>query len=231
MREASRLSARLAHRRLPGTKTAFDQRPQLTSPTFVIEYPRPHLERRVMAHVPLMPASELGDPKTVLVPVETNDRTLHVLHGTPERGASDSASAVLRVFTRHSRSRRSSPRRLYALGVRDVIVHIVHRADWERAQVEGAYVSHGFGEDGFIHMSRPDQAHFPANAIFSEKPELVLLWIDVGQLNHPLRWERADDSPIAFPHLYGPLNLDAVVGVTNLQPWKTADFVLPPQPR
>lgn len=84
MREASRLPARLAHRRLLGTKTAFDQRPQLTSPTFFIEYPRPHLERRVMAHVSLMPAGELGDPKTVLVPVETNDRTLHVLHGMPE---------------------------------------------------------------------------------------------------------------------------------------------------
>lgn len=77
--EAGRLPTRLERRRrhLLVTKTAFDQRSQLESTTFGIKHPRPQLERRLVAHVPLMPAGELGHPDFMLILVETNDCTLH----------------------------------------------------------------------------------------------------------------------------------------------------------
>jgi uncharacterized protein (DUF952 family) len=33
-----------------------------------------------------------------------------------------------------------------------------------------------------------------------------------------------------FPHLYGPLNVDAVVAESPLEPWSEGEFQLPPAP-
>jgi uncharacterized protein (DUF952 family) len=66
--------------------------------------------------------------------------------------------------------------------------------------------------------------------MFSHREDLVLLWIDAARSNHRLKYERPDDSSMAFPHLYGPLNLDAVIGVSDLEPWEPGEFVLPPEP-
>ena len=116
------------------------------------------------------------------------------------------------------------------MSLSDIVVHIARRVDWDHAHDAGVYVPPGFSEDGFIHMSRPERAQFPANAMYGRQADLVLLWIDTGRLTHRLVYEQADDAPMAFPHLYGQLNLDAVVGVSDLEPWESGDFVLPPQP-
>src|SRR5262249_41700724 len=112
-----------------------------------------------------------------------------------------------------------------------LIVRIARTADWERAQGERSYVPPSFGRDGFIHMSRPDQVQLPANAFFTNQADLVLLWIDESRLGGNLRYEAADEDGEKFPHLYAPLDLEAVVGVTGLERWEPGGFVLPPRPR
>jgi uncharacterized protein (DUF952 family) len=116
--------------------------------------------------------------------------------------------------------------------LRDLIVHLARRHEWEAALSTGAYAPSELAADGFIHMSRPEQAHLPANAIFSSQPDLVLLWIDAGRLAAELRYERVTDDGEAhvFPHLYGPLHLDAVVGVVPLDVWEPGSFTLPRAP-
>jgi uncharacterized protein (DUF952 family) len=81
-------------------------------------------------------------------------------------------------------------------------------------------------------MSRPEQAHLPANAIFSRQPDLVLLWIDAGRLAEELRYERVTDDGEAhvFPHLYRRLDLAAVVDVVPLAAWGPGSFTLPRAP-
>ena len=50
-----------------------------------------------------------------------------------------------------------------------------------------------------------------ANARFAGRLDLVLLCVAVGRLGAPLRYERGDPgSDELFPHLYGPLEADAV---------------------
>ena len=50
-----------------------------------------------------------------------------------------------------------------------------------------------------------------ANARFAGRPDLVLLCVAVDRLGAPLRYERGDPgSDELFPHLYGPLEADAV---------------------
>jgi uncharacterized protein (DUF952 family) len=53
-----------------------------------------------------------------------------------------------------------------------------------------------------------------ANARFAGARDLVLLCVAVDRLVAPLRYERGDPGSVElFPHLYGPLEVDAVVRV------------------
>jgi uncharacterized protein (DUF952 family) len=70
--------------------------------------------------------------------------------------------------------------------------------------------------EGFIHCSRPDQVLEVANRFYAGAVGLVLLWIDPLKLTSEIRWEAADGD--VFPHVYGPLNLDAITWVDDFQP-------------
>ena len=102
------------------------------------------------------------------------------------------------------------------------IFHIATLADWEAAQVSGAYTTSTRGvtleEEGFIHASRADQWEGVRERYYADVTEpLVLLEIDTELLDVPLVEEPpAPGLTETFPHLYGPLNPAAVVAVTPL---------------
>ena len=104
-----------------------------------------------------------------------------------------------------------------------MIVHICKHQDWDAAQENGTYTSDSLSESGFIHCSRPEQVVSVANEFYSKQAGLVLLWIDPGQVKAEIRWEPpvglslAGNQPPAdvFPHIYGALNLDAVISVSG----------------
>jgi uncharacterized protein (DUF952 family) len=57
-----------------------------------------------------------------------------------------------------------------------------------------------------------------ANARFAGARDLVLLCVAVDRLAAPLRYEVGDPgSAELFPHLYGPLNAEAVVRVVPFE--------------
>lgn len=115
--------------------------------------------------------------------------------------------------------------------VPELLVHIAHGSDWEAATRTGAYAPPMLAEDGFIHLSKPEQAHLPANALYSDTPGLVLLWIDPALVGGEIRYEPAEPgSDEVFPHLYAPLEVSAVVDGCALDPWKPGGFELPSQP-
>jgi uncharacterized protein (DUF952 family) len=109
-----------------------------------------------------------------------------------------------------------------------MIVHIARADELAAARRSGEYAPASLADEGFIHLSRPEDVHLPANALFSGERDLVLLWVDPARLRAELRYELpAPDAPVDFPHLYGPLNLDAVVAETPLEPWQPGAFTLP----
>jgi glutathione S-transferase len=65
-----------------------------------------------------------------------------------------------------------------------------------------------------------------ADARYSGAPDLVLLCVAADRLTAPLRDETSDAGDETFPHLYGPLNLDAVVAVLSF-PEGEDGFALP----
>lgn len=97
-----------------------------------------------------------------------------------------------------------------------MIVHICSRAEWEAVQPGGDYRTASLVEQGFIHASRPEQALATANRFFAGQDGLVLLWIDPQLLQAPLVFEPADGD--TFPHIYGALNPQAVIGVSTFSP-------------
>jgi uncharacterized protein (DUF952 family) len=94
------------------------------------------------------------------------------------------------------------------------LFHITTRDEWERAQAAGEYRASSLATEGFIHLSHDRQWWHVANRLFRGRGGLVLLVIRADRLRGELREEAADGA--VFPHLYGPLEIAAVVDVLDL---------------
>jgi uncharacterized protein (DUF952 family) len=108
-----------------------------------------------------------------------------------------------------------------------IIVHITKRDAWTEAQTLGIYRTASLDTGGFIHCSRPDQAIAVANFIFHGQSDLVILGIDEAKVVAEIRHENLDGGDKLFPHIYGPLNLDAVTQVVDFGPLPDGTFELP----
>jgi uncharacterized protein (DUF952 family) len=113
--------------------------------------------------------------------------------------------------------------------LKKTIYHLVAESEF-RAQVKGeTYTPASFDQDGFIHCTgEPDTLLAVANDYFSgvKEPVLVLV-IETAKLAAEVRFE--PPAPVAgsgtshleetllFPHIYGPLNLDAVTEIGVLR--------------
>jgi uncharacterized protein (DUF952 family) len=98
----------------------------------------------------------------------------------------------------------------------DSIVHICSMEEWRIAQAAGVYRADSLKIDGFIHCSRPEQVVGVANRYYEGRVDLLLLWIDPSKLTAELRWESSEGD--VYPHLYGPLNLTAILQVSAFSP-------------
>lgn len=101
-----------------------------------------------------------------------------------------------------------------------MIYHIATAADWAQALRDGQYTTstrdRTLAEEGFIHASTAEQVAPVANAFYQGVPDLVVLVIDPGLVGPEIRHESVAGS--SYPHIYGPLNADAVVGTRPLEP-------------
>jgi uncharacterized protein (DUF952 family) len=108
-----------------------------------------------------------------------------------------------------------------------MILHITDRDDWEAARSAGEYRLDSLEAEGFIHCSTPEQVLGPANELYRGRTGLVLLVIDPSRLSARLVYEDLANAGQAFPHIYGPLNLDAVTRVVPFPPGPDGSFDLP----
>jgi phosphoethanolamine N-methyltransferase len=97
-----------------------------------------------------------------------------------------------------------------------MIFHITDTSTWAASQAAGNHTSSSRGlslaDEGFIHCSTAGQVEGVLARFYNGVEDLLLLHVDPDRLTSPLRY---DDVPGAgtFPHVYGPINLDAVVHV------------------
>jgi uncharacterized protein (DUF952 family) len=134
-----------------------------------------------------------------------------------------------------------------------LILHITSRVEWQAAQARGDYRAPSLETEGFIHMSTPKQVLHVANAFYRGQSGLILLVVDETHISlsrspdpersegegaveghSRVKWEAPAGPPASgisqddlFPHVYGPLNLDAIVDVLDFNSDANGDFHLP----
>lgn len=104
------------------------------------------------------------------------------------------------------------------------IFHITTESSWAEAKKRGYYDCESLHKEGFIHLSRPHQVLRVANFLFRGQSNLILLHINQDKVTAPVKYEGDDNNK--FPHIYGRLNLDAVIGAFPFQEVNSC-FVLP----
>lgn len=96
------------------------------------------------------------------------------------------------------------------------IYHVTSKAEWEESKAKGFYAAASLQSEGFIHCSEEHQVEGVLQRYFAGKTDLVKLGIDTEKLGAGLQYDFSPSLKETFPHVYGPLNLDAVVEVTEL---------------
>ncbi len=97
-----------------------------------------------------------------------------------------------------------------------MIYHVVTDSNWKAALAQGFYEADSLAREGFIHTSKEEQVQGVLNRYYKNQADLLLLHIDESKLTAPLKYELAPSINEEFPHIYGPLNLDAVVEIVAI---------------
>ncbi len=105
--------------------------------------------------------------------------------------------------------------RCVELELRYAILHLCERRDWLGSQGQGEYRPASLETEGFIHCSQEYQVIEVANRYYAGVPDMVVLWIDPQKLASEIRWEMSGET--YYPHVYGPINLEAVDRITDLR--------------
>jgi uncharacterized protein (DUF952 family) len=101
------------------------------------------------------------------------------------------------------------------------LYHLALASDWDtaRAGLTG-YRTSTLGQDladvGFIHCSYADQVRGIADRVYHDRDDVLLLTIDQQRLTSREVDEPVEGSDEEYPHVYGPIDLEAVVAVTPL---------------
>jgi uncharacterized protein (DUF952 family) len=81
-----------------------------------------------------------------------------------------------------------------------MIYHVTTQDAWQQALQQGFYEAPSLIDEGFIHLS-----------YYKAQTNLLLLHIDESKLLTQLKYELAPSVNELFPHVYGSINIDAVV--------------------
>jgi uncharacterized protein (DUF952 family) len=108
-----------------------------------------------------------------------------------------------------------------------LIYKIVPETLWRAAEAAGRFAGAPVDlADGYIHFSAADQLRETAARHFAGQNGLLLVAVDADALGPHLRWEPSRGGAL-FPHLYGPLRLDAVRWQRPLRRDATGNALIP----
>lgn len=94
-----------------------------------------------------------------------------------------------------------------------IIYHITTDAAWNISRELGEYTTVSLKEEGYIHCSQESQLPDVKQRYFEGRNDLLLLTIDTEKLTSPVIFEWSPTVQNTFPHVYGPINIDAVTEV------------------
>ena len=97
-----------------------------------------------------------------------------------------------------------------------LIYHVTSKQEWESAKQNGFFEAPSLKIEGFIHCSQAQQVQGVLERYYKGKTDLVKLVIDTSKLIHELKYELAPSVNQEFPHVFGVINIDAVIDVIDI---------------
>lgn len=104
------------------------------------------------------------------------------------------------------------------------IYHIAGKNDWLEAKQSGVYICESLKKEGFIHCSTQQQIIPVANRFYKGAHDLVLLQLDADNIKKEIKYENLEGGEDLFPHIYGPIYLDAVISSVDFMPGEDGLF-------
>lgn len=97
-----------------------------------------------------------------------------------------------------------------------ITYHLTIQSEWDAQKNGESYVPGAYKADGFIHCTNGlDLLTQVANMFYKDSPdERTILVLDVSKIESEVRY---DDENEQFPHIYGPLNVSAVIGELGVE--------------
>jgi glutathione S-transferase len=99
-----------------------------------------------------------------------------------------------------------------------LLFHIMTPDGWTAFEATGTSAQSTrdltLAEEGFIHCSYAEQLEATIARFYADLPEIVVVSLDPDLLSAEVRDDPTPDGTL-FPHVYGPLTIDAVVDVTR----------------
>jgi uncharacterized protein (DUF952 family) len=97
-----------------------------------------------------------------------------------------------------------------------LIYHITTSAAWATAQQQEFYEAPSLKDEGFIHCSQENQLAGVLERYYKNQTDLVKLVIDTDKLTSKFVFEWSPSTADTFPHVYGVINVEAVVDVVTV---------------
>jgi uncharacterized protein (DUF952 family) len=98
-----------------------------------------------------------------------------------------------------------------------MIYHVIQKLKWDVALQQGFYEADSLASEGFIHLSTKEQVAGVLQRYYQGQNDLLLLHVEETKLTADLKYELAPSVKELFPHLFGRLNMEAVVSITAIE--------------
>jgi len=108
-----------------------------------------------------------------------------------------------------------------------MIYHIAHKKEWIESKKIGTYKTDSLINEGFIHCSPLGKIEETGKKFFKDHNGLLILCIDEKKVISNIIWEDLYHTDLKFPHIYGKLNVDAVLQVVDFEVKEKGKFNLP----
>jgi uncharacterized protein (DUF952 family) len=114
--------------------------------------------------------------------------------------------------------------RMYA-GINDHNIYLLSsQAEYQKSLSDGSLVRDSLSDEGFIHASPRSQLTRLANKYYKAKVQPLILVVDKALILPEVKWEPATGG--LYPHIYGPLNMNAVTKAESISLANDGNFHL-----
>ena len=98
------------------------------------------------------------------------------------------------------------------------IFHVTTVEGISTAKQSGSYECESLQTEGFIHCCRQEQLAGVLERYYQGASNLQLLEIVSDKLDAKLVYENTMGGDELFPHIYGPINMNAVIAISVVEP-------------